>query len=77
MIRKSYLYHKPSAASLEKITMLRVAFSRMHDLIEGAAPASRERSCAITDLETAAMWAIKAVVINDPASEVETANVDQ
>jgi hypothetical protein len=26
---------------------------------------------AITELETSAMWAIKAVVFNDPASEVE------
>jgi hypothetical protein len=30
---------------------------------------SRQRAVAVTELETAAMWAIKAVVFNDPASE--------
>ena len=31
---------------------------------------SRERSIALTEIETAAMWAVKSVVFNDPASEV-------
>jgi hypothetical protein len=34
------------------------------------APASRERSIALTELEGSAMWAIKSVVCNDPESEV-------
>lgn len=69
-MKKTYAYHKPSEDGLEKIRELREEFSRLHDLIEKLAPASRERSVAITELETAAMWAIKAVVCNDPASEV-------
>jgi hypothetical protein len=40
--------------------------------IEAQCPESRQRSVAITELETAAMWAIKAVVFNDPNSVVET-----
>lgn len=71
MSEKTYSYHKPGEEGLEKISQLRLNFSLLHDLIEMTAPPSRERSTAITQLETAAMWAIKAVVINDPASVAE------
>jgi hypothetical protein len=69
-LRKSYAYHKPSEAGIEKIRVLREAFSQLHDLIESTAPVSRERAVALTKLETTAMWAIKSVVCNDPESEV-------
>lgn len=69
-IKKTYSYHKPSADGLDKIAKLRGKFSEVHDLIEELAPDSRERSVAFTELETSAMWAIKAVVVNDPESEV-------
>lgn len=67
---KTYAYHKPSAAGLEKITALRQAFSDLTDKINELCPSSRERSVALTELETSAMWAIKSVVCNDPESEV-------
>jgi hypothetical protein len=70
MIDKPFAYHKPSVDGLAKITALRVAFSGIKSLIERECPESRHRSVAITELETSAMWAIKAVVFNDPASEV-------
>jgi hypothetical protein len=69
-IDKPFAYHKPSDEGLFKINNLREQFSTLKGLIEATCPASRERSVAITELETAAMWAIKAVVFNDPASEV-------
>ncbi len=68
---KTFAYHKPGAAGLEKITKLREAFSSLSDLILETCPVSRERSVALTELETTAMWAIKAVVCNDPESTVE------
>jgi len=71
MAQKTYAYHKPGAEGLEKIAKLRKAFSDLHDLIEETAPASREKSVALTNLETTAMWAIKAVVCNDPESVVQ------
>jgi hypothetical protein len=71
MIDKPFAYHKPSPDGLERITMLRNTFSELKCVIETACPASRERSVALTELETAAMWAIKAVVFNDPDSEVQ------
>lgn len=70
-IDKPFAYHKPSSDGLDKITRLRAVFSTVKAAIEANCPTSRERSVAITELETAAMWAIKAVVFNDPESEVE------
>ena len=70
-IRKTYAYHKPSPNGLDKITLLRKAFSELHDIIELRCPNTRERAVALTNLETTAMWAIKAVVCNDAESSVE------
>ena len=70
MIEKTFAYHKPSPGGLEVITKLRVAYSDLKARIEQVAPHSRERAVALTELETSAMWAIKSVVANDPASEV-------
>lgn len=69
-IAKTYSYHKPSEDGLDKIRRIREAFSALDALIQELAPASRERSVALTNLETTAMWAIKAIVVNDPQSEI-------
>lgn len=73
MIDKPYAYHKPSDDGLGKLNALREAFSVVSREIEAHCPNSRQKSIAITELETAAMWAIKAVVFNDPASEADVA----
>lgn len=70
-ISKTYAYHKPSPEGLAKITELRKLFSDADAMIQSLCPASRDRSIAITCLEDACMRAIKAVVINDPASVPE------
>lgn len=70
MIDKPFAYHKPSDDGLARITRLREEFSNLKRTIEETCPESRHRSVAITELETSAMWAIKAVVFNDPKSEV-------
>lgn len=72
VIDKTFAFHKPSEESLKRITTLRESFSALGRMIADTCPASRERSVALTELETAAMWAIKAVVSNDPASEAQT-----
>lgn len=69
-MRKTFAYHKPGNDGLKKITTLRELFSQVADVIEAECPNSREKSVALTNLETTAMWAIKAVVCNDPESEV-------
>jgi len=70
-IDKPFAYHKPSSNGLKRITNLRMIFSQVKAAIDFNCPMSRERSIATTELETAAMWAIKAVVFNDKDSEVE------
>lgn len=70
MIDKPYAYHKPSEDGFARITRLRDAYSGLQRVIDETCPASRQKSVAITELETSAMWAIKSVVFNDPASEV-------
>lgn len=70
-IDKPFAYHKPSAEALEKITKLRAHFSAGERLMRELCPESRHLSVALTQNETTAMWAIKAVVINDPASEAD------
>jgi len=69
-VRKTYAYHRPSEEGIGKIAEVRKAFSDLHDKIELLAPNSREKSVALTNLETTAMWAIKAIVCNDPKSEI-------
>ncbi len=68
---KPFAYHKPSPEGLNKIREIREEFSKLNSLITEVCPPSRERSVAITELETCAMWAIKSVVYNDPESVVE------
>ena len=70
-ISRAYAYHRPGANGLEKITSLRKAFSDLDALVKMSLPQCRERSEAITQLENAAMWAIKGVVLSDPESTVE------
>ena len=69
---KTFAYHKPTEEGLVKIQALREAFSVVHDAINDNAPHSRERSIALTELETSAMWAIKAIVFDDSGSELAT-----
>lgn len=71
LIDKPFAYHKPSEDGLGKINALREAFSVVKKSIEDNCPPSRQQSVALTELETAAMWAIKAVVFNDPKSVTE------
>ena len=68
---KTFSYHKPSEEGVGKIKKIREAYTALQIIINDLAPASRERAVALTELETSGMWAIKAVVLNDPASQIE------
>lgn len=70
-IDKPYAYHKPSEEGMSKINRLREHFSEGERLIKELCPQSRHQSIALTNNEQTAMWAIKAVVFNDPKSEIE------
>lgn len=71
-IDKPYAYHKPSNDGMAKIDRLREHFSEGERLIREICPPSRHQSVALTNNEQTAMWAIKAVVFNDPDSEAIT-----
>lgn len=71
-IDKPYAYHKPSSDGMTRITRLREVFSQVEQTMKEVCPPSRHLSVAVTKNEETAMWAIKAVVFNDPESEVET-----
>ena len=70
VIDKPFAYHKPSDDWMVRITAVREAYSALKAALETHCPPSRHLSVSLTELETSAMWAIKAVVFNDPASEV-------
>lgn len=60
-------YFKPSEEMLPVIQDTRDAYSTLHKFLL-TLPSSRQRSIAITELETSAMWAIKGLVLNDSKS---------
>lgn len=60
-------YFKPAEKMLPLIQETRDAYTALHTFLMSL-PASRQRSVAITELETSAMWAIKGLVLNDPRS---------
>jgi hypothetical protein len=71
-IDKPFAYHKPSDDGMTRITAVSEGYSELKRILETNCPPSRHLSVAITELETSAMWAVKAVVFNDPASEVSS-----
>ena len=60
-------YFKPAEAMLPIIQETRDAYSVLHKYLL-TLPNSRQKSIAITELETSAMWAIKGLVLNDTGS---------
>jgi len=73
-ITKTFAYHKPSEASLARITELRELFTHVDRKLKELCGPGRELSIAITNNEQTAMWAVKAVVFNDPTSVADTKN---
>jgi len=62
-VRKEYAVHLLNDGHRSGIQKLREAFSNLADLIDAECMTSRERSVAHTNLETAAMWAVRAVAL--------------
>lgn len=71
-IKKLFASHRPSSEGVEKLKRVRLAFSQLIDVLEAECPMSRERSVAVTHLESASMWAVKAITHNDPNAVVVT-----
>jgi hypothetical protein len=62
----SKTFESVAPTELTKVKMLatRQVYSGLADFLKGNVPASRELSVALTELETSAMWAIKALTHN-------------
>ncbi|MGD6870027.1 DUF7681 family protein [Bacillus cereus] len=63
-IENTFSYHPPAEGQPEKYEALREKAKEFAYLIDELCPASREKSVALTNLETAVMWANAAVARN-------------
>lgn len=62
----SLSYHRPSKAVQAKIDQVRDQFKCLASSIDREVPECRHKSLYQTKLEEAQMWAIKAMVIDEP-----------
>lgn len=65
VIENNFKYHAPKPGQPEKYTALREKAKELAYLIEEFCPNSREKSVALTNLETAVMWANASVARNE------------
>lgn len=63
-IENNFKYHSPKEGQLEKYTAIRETAKLLAYLIDETCPNSREKSIAITNLETAVMWANASIARN-------------
>lgn len=66
----NFRYHAPTPDQISKYEELREAFKRLAKEIEQKCPASRERSIAMTNFETAMFWA-NASIARHPVADSE------
>lgn len=63
-IENAFKYHSPKEGQPEKYTAIREKAKELAYLIENECPSSREKSVAMTNLETAVMWANASIARN-------------
>lgn len=64
-IENNFTYHPPKPGQQEKYVALREKAKELAYLISEVVPQSRERSTAITNLETAVFWANAGIARNE------------
>lgn len=67
----NFMYHAPKRGQPQKYEKIRAAFKEMAYMIDEFCPASRERSVAHTQLETAMMWANASIARNEAGEKGE------
>ncbi len=60
-IENNFKYHAPKAGQPEIYTALRAKAKELADFINYVCPSSREKSLALTELESSVMWANSAI----------------
>lgn len=63
-IEKNFKYHTPKQGQPEKYEVIREKAKELAYLIEEVCPNSREKSVAMTNLETTVMWANASIARN-------------
>lgn len=64
LLENNFKYHSPKEGQPEKYTALRDKAKELAYLIDELCPQSREKSVALTELETAIMWANASIARN-------------
>jgi UDP-N-acetylmuramyl pentapeptide synthase len=64
-IETAFTYHAPIGDQVDRYDYIRQAAKKFALLIVANTPASREQSVALTELETAVMWANAAIARNE------------
>lgn len=64
-IERNFTYHPPKPGQPERYAILRAKAKELALLIEQECPASRERSVALTELETCVFWSNAAIARNE------------
>jgi hypothetical protein len=60
-----FTYHAPKGDQQERYVAIRTKAKELAELIQGACPASREASVALTNVQQAVMWANASIAINE------------
>lgn len=68
---RSYQTHSPWGSQAERMSVIRESAYELAKIINENTPPSREQSLALTKLEEAAMWASKAICVNEAPTPVE------
>lgn len=63
-IENNFKYHAPKEGQLEKYNAIREKAKELAYLIDKECPNSREKSVALTNLETSVMWANASIARN-------------
>jgi hypothetical protein len=69
---KSHADHRPSPDVQETMAAMRAIFMATVSALDEQIPECREKALAVTALEEAAMWALKALAVTDPSAEVSS-----
>ena len=64
-IENNFIYHAPKEGQQEKYQSLREKAKELAYMIDELCPHSREKSIAMTELETSIMWANASIARNE------------
>ena len=64
-IEKAFTYHSPTYTQAKQYETIRAEAKRLAYLIYGLCPNSREKSLALTALDSTVMWANASIARND------------